>query len=249
MAQKEALLEMNNKLYELNASKDKFFSIIAHDLKNPFNTILGLSELLKDETKSGNLETIDEYSDMIYNSAAQTLRLLENLLDWANSQRGKISFNPIPIKLKELFNEEFSVLNDMAKGKNIELKSSFSDNLTIIADKNMIKTILRNLISNAIKFTHKNGKVEVKAMAINNQVEISVSDSGIGMTKEIIAKLFRIDANQSTPGTENEKGTGLGLVLCKEFIEKHGGKIWVESESGKGSTFKFSIPLDINPPE
>jgi two-component system sensor histidine kinase/response regulator len=186
---------------------------------------------------------------MINNSAAQTLRLLENLLEWANSQRGKISFNPIPIKLKELFNEEFSVLNGVAKGKNIELKSSLFDNLMIIADKNMIKTILRNLISNAIKFTHKNGKVEVKAIAINNQVKISVSDSGIGMTKETIAKLFRIDANQSTPGTENEKGTGLGLVLCKEFIEKHGGKIWVESESGKGSTFKFSIPLYINPTE
>ena len=241
ISQKEALLEMNNKLYELNASKDKFFSIIAHDLKNPFNTILGLSELLKDEIKSGNLETIDEYSGMIYSSTVQTLRLLENLLEWANSQRGKISFNPIPIKLRELFDEEFSVLNDMARGKNIELKSSFSDNITIIADKNMIKTILRNLISNAIKFTHKNGKVEVKAMIINNQVEISVSDSGIGMTKETMAKLFRIDANLSTRGTENEKGTGLGLFLCKEFVEKHGGKIWVESESGKGSIFRFNL--------
>jgi signal transduction histidine kinase len=152
----------------------------------------------------------------------------------------------MPIILRELFNEEFSVLNDMARGKNIELKSSFSDNLTIIADKNMIKTILRNLISNAIKFTHKNGKVEVKAMIINNQVEISVSDSGIGMTKETIAKLFRIDANLSTPGTENEKGTGLGLFLCKEFIEKHGGKIWAESESGKGSVFKLVLPSAIN---
>jgi signal transduction histidine kinase len=110
----------------------------------------------------------------------------------------------------------------------------------------MIKTILRNLISNAIKFTHKNGKVEVKAMIINNQVEISVSDSGIGMTKETIAKLFRIDANLSTPGTENEKGTGLGLFLCKEFIEKHGGKIWAESESGKGSVFKLVLPSAIN---
>jgi signal transduction histidine kinase/ligand-binding sensor domain-containing protein len=246
MSQKEALLEMNNKLYELNASKDKFFSIIAHDLKNPFNTILGLSELLKDEIKSGNLETIDEYSGMIYSSTVQTLRLLENLLEWANSQRGKISFNPIPIKLRELFNEEFSVLNDMARGKNIEFKSSFSDNLTIIADKNMIRTILRNLISNAIKFTHKNGKVEVKAMIINNQVEISVSDSGIGMTKETMAKLFRIDANLSTRGTEDEKGTGLGLFLCKEFVEKHGGKIWVESESGKGSVFKLVLPSAIN---
>ena len=236
---------MNNKLYELNASKDKFFSIIAHDLKNPFNTILGLSELLKDEIKSGNLETIDEYSGMIYSSTVQTLRLLENLLEWANSQRGKISFNPIPIKLRELFNEEFSVLNDMARGKNIEFKSSFSDNLTIIADKNMIRTILRNLISNAIKFTHKNGKVEIKSMIINNQVEISVSDSGIGMTKETSAKLFRIDANLSICGTENEKGTGLGLFLCKEFVEKHGGKIWVESEYGKGSVFKLVLPSTI----
>jgi signal transduction histidine kinase len=135
----------------------------------------------------------------------------------------------------------------MATGKNIELKSSVTDNLTIIADKNMIKTILRNLISNAIKFTHKNGKVEVKAIIVNKQVEISVSDSGIGMTKETMAKLFRIDANLSTCGTENEKGTGLGLFLCKEFIEKHGGKICVESESGKGSIFKFFLPLDINP--
>ena len=245
LSQKEELVEMNNKLYELNASKDKFFSIIAHDLKNPFNTILGLSELLKDEIKSGNLETIDEYSGMIYNSTVQTLRLLENLLEWANSQRGKISFNPVPINLRELSNEEFGTLNDMAIKKNIELKNSFNDNLTIIADKNMIKTVLRNLISNAIKFTHKNGKVEIKSMIINNQVEISVSDSGIGMTKETSAKLFRIDANLSICGTENEKGTGLGLFLCKEFVEKHGGKIWVESEYGKGSVFKLVLPSTI----
>jgi signal transduction histidine kinase len=202
--------------------------------------------MLKEEIRSGDPSRIEEYAGLINNSAVQTLRLLENLLDWANSQTGKILFNPIPIKLNELFNEEFNLLNDMATGKNIELKSSFPDNLTIIADKNMIKTILRNLISNAIKFTHKNGKVEVKAMSDNEQVEISVSDNGIGMTKETMAKLFKIDANLSTRGTENEKGTGLGLFLCKEFIEKHGGKIWVESESGKGSIFKFILPLDIN---
>jgi signal transduction histidine kinase len=134
----------------------------------------------------------------------------------------------------------------MATVKNIELKCSLPDNLTIIADKNMIKTILRNLISNAIKFTNKNGKVEVKAMICNKNVEISVSDNGTGMTKDTMAKLFRIDANLSTRGTENEKGTGLGLFLCKEFIEKHGGKIWVESELDKGSCFKFILPLYTN---
>ena len=229
-------------LFELNASKDKFFSIIAHDLKNPFNTIIGFSEMLKEEVKSGDHESIGEYAGLINTSAVQTFRLLENLLEWANSQRGKILFSPIPIKLSELYNEELSVLNDMAKGKDIELKSSYPENLTIFADKNMMKTILRNLISNAIKFTHKNGKVEVKAMIGNRLVEISVSDTGIGMTNETKAKLFKIDANLSTPGTENEKGTGLGLFLCKEFIEKHGGKIWVESEPGKGSTFKFILP-------
>jgi len=233
-------------LNELNASKDKFFSIIAHDLKNPFNTIIGFSEMLNEEIKSGDSTRIEKYSGMINTSAVQTLRLLENLLEWAKSQTGKILFNPIPINLSELFNEEFNMLNDMAKGKNIELKSSFPDDLTVLADKNMLKTILRNLISNAIKFTHKNGKVEVKAIIDNKQVEISVSDSGIGMTKETMAKLFRIDANLSTRGTENEKGTGIGLFLCKEFVEKHGGKIWVESESGKGSVFKFVLPSDLN---
>jgi len=232
-------------LSELNASKDKFFSIIAHDLKNPFNSIIGFSEMLTEEIRSGDHERIKEYAGIINTSSVLTLRLLENLLEWANAQTGKILFNPIPINLKELFNEEFRMLNDMATGKNIELIISFADNLTIIADKNMIRTILRNLISNAIKFTHKNGKVEVKAIIDNRQVEISVSDSGIGMTQETIAKLFRIDSNLSTSGTENEKGTGLGLLLCKEFIEKHGGKIWVESESGKGSIFKFFLPLDV----
>jgi signal transduction histidine kinase len=243
---KNATLEERQMHIEyLNASKDKFFSIIAHDLKNPFSSIIGLSEIMKEEIKSSDTSTLEGYAGMINSSAVQTMRLLENLLEWANSQRGKIVFSPVLINLRELFNEEFSMLNEMAMEKRIELKNSFSDDLTISADKNMIKTILRNLISNAIKFTHKNGKVEVKAQIMNSQVEISVSDSGIGMTKETIAKLFRIDANLSTPGTENEKGTGLGLFLCKEFIEKHGGKIWAESESGNGSVFKLVLPSAI----
>ena len=134
----------------------------------------------------------------------------------------------------------------MAIRKNIELKRFIPDDLVIVADRNMIKTVLRNLISNAIKFTPKNGKVGVNALTNDKYIEIAVSDNGIGMTKEIISKLFRIDSNHLTRGTENEKGTGLGLFLCKEFVEKHGGKIWVESEPGKGSIFKLFLPLDIN---
>ena len=250
LKKRQALLEKTvamktAELNELNASKDKFFSIIAHDLKNPFNTIIGFSEMLKDEIPSGELNKSCEYAGMIYDSATKTYRLLENLLEWANSQRGKISFNPVPLNLGEILKEDLRILNEMAVRKNIELNNHFTDDLTVVADKNMIKTILRNLISNAIKFTHKNGKVEVTATTDNKRVVISVSDSGIGMSKETIAKLFRIDSNLSIRGTENEKGTGLGLILCKEFIEKHGGKIWVESETGKGSIFMFTLPMNI----
>jgi signal transduction histidine kinase/ligand-binding sensor domain-containing protein len=235
-----------SELRELNVSKDKFFSIIAHDLKNPFSSIIGISEILKEEIRSRDTETLEKYAGMLNTSAVQTYRLLENLLEWANSQRGKISFTPEQINLSQLFNEEFNVLNEMATAKNIELKSFITDDMTILADKNMLKTILRNLISNAIKFTNKNGKVEVKAVFDDRNVEISVSDNGTGMTKETMAKLFRLDANLSTRGTADEKGTGLGLFLCKEFVEKHGGKISVESESGKGSIFRFIIPLNLN---
>jgi len=233
-------------LNELNASKDKFFSIIAHDLKNPFNNIIGFSEILKEEINSGDLVKGNEYTEMINSSATQTYRLLENLLEWANSQTGKIVFNPSPVNLSEILKEEFEVLNNMAIRKKIVLKSFVPENLMIMADSNMVKTVLRNLISNAIKFTYKNGSVEVNAITDSKNAEISVSDNGTGMTKETTAKLFRIDANLSTQGTENEKGTGLGLILCKEFVEKNGGKIWVESESGKGSTFKFILPLVNN---
>jgi signal transduction histidine kinase len=154
----------------------------------------------------------------------------------------------VPINLSEIVKDEFIMVDEMATGKNIELKSFIPETLTFVADKNMIRTILRNLITNAVKFTHKNGQVQVNAINYNDNIEISVSDNGIGMSKETIAKLFRIDANLSTRGTENEKGTGLGLFLCKEFAEKHNGNIWVESEEGKGSTFKFLLPLDITRP-
>jgi signal transduction histidine kinase len=233
-----------SELNELNASKDKFFSIIAHDLKNPFNTIIGFSDMMKESIRLNDPATFYEYTEMINTSAIQTLRLLDNLLEWANSQRGKLIFTPVQAVLKELVKDEFVMLDDMAIGKNIELRNNVNDLITVVADKNMLRTILRNLITNAVKFTHRDGKVEVDAIVYPGYVEVTVSDNGIGMPKVTMAKLFRIDANLSTRGTENEKGTGLGLFLCKEFVEKHGGKIWVVSEESKGSVFHFILPLN-----
>ncbi len=230
-------------LKELNASKDKFFSIIAHDLKNPFNTIIGFSEILKEAALSKDTDVVYQYATIINDSSLQTYRLLENLLEWATSQRGKVPFVPVHLNLKDLINEEFLLLGDLAGGKKIELKSYLYEDLMIKADINMLRTILRNLISNAIKFTRRNGNIIVNAVVYKNILEISVSDNGIGMSADLMGKLFRIDANLSTRGTDDENGTGLGLFLCKEFVEKHGGKIWAESEQGKGSTFKFIIPL------
>jgi PAS domain S-box-containing protein len=233
-------------LRELNASKDKFFSIIAHDLKNPFNTIIGFSEVLKEEVKKMDLESSEYYANLVNVSAVQTYRLLENLLEWANSQRGKTAFNRLNINLKDVLKEELDTLHEQASGKSIRVISYVPDGLMIFADKNMIKTVLRNLISNALKFTPRDGVVEINATSDATMNKISVTDSGIGMNKETMEKLFRIEGNLSTLGTENEKGTGLGLLLCKEFVEKHGGKIWVESEPDKGSTFRFVIPIEKN---
>lgn len=238
----KSIAEKTSELKELNISKDKFFSIIAHDLKNPFNTIIGFSEMMKESIKHNDPATFYEYTSMINTSAVQTLRLLENLLEWANAQRGKLSFNPSNVNLYEIIKDEFEILEENALNKNIELRSFVEDTVTIFGDRNMIRTIFRNLISNAVKFTHKNGHVTITAVINNDFVEIAVSDDGIGITNEIMDKLFKIDANLSTRGTENEHGTGLGLFLCKEFVVKHGGKIWVESEEGKGSSFKFLIP-------
>lgn len=229
-------------LKDLNASKDKFLSIIAHDLKNPFNSIIGFSEILNEEIKAESPSRIRECARLINVSAIQTYKLLENLLEWANSQRGTIPFNPMKLVVNNLVEEEFLNLKDMADRKNIVLINSTHTNLAVLADKNMFKVVLRNLLSNAIKFTYRNGRIEVNATINMNMVEIAVSDTGIGMSEITLAKLFKIDANLSTPGTENENGTGLGLFLCKEFIEKHNGDIKAESLQGKGSRFIFKLP-------
>lgn len=233
----------NNTLEELNATKDKFFSIIAHDLKNSFNGILGTSDLLVASSGEYNHEETMTFVDMIHTSAQNAYKLLENLLEWSMSQTGRIDYKPQDIVLKKLVTENENIWGDQAKAKDISVRSEIPEGLIVVADKNMLNTILRNLVTNAIKFTYRGGKVTITAALKNNAIEISVSDTGIGMNESTKNKLFRINEKTSMPGTEQETGTGLGLLLCKEFVEKHTGKIWVESEPGKGSDFKFSIPV------
>jgi len=235
------LQEYSEQLMELVATKDKFFSIIAHDLKSPFNSILGLSEIIKNDARYLDIATIEQYAGIIHSTSNNTFRLLENLLDWARIQQSQMPFQPVSIVLKTIANEviEFSI--EKANSKMIAIINYIPDNLIVMADKNMLKTILRNLISNALKFTSANGKVGIKAISKGTTIEISVEDTGIGIKQEDLEKIFKIGSNFSKRGTENEKGTGLGLLLCKEFVEMHGGHIWVESEEGKGSEFKFNI--------
>ena len=244
----QALIDSEAKLLESNKTKDKFFSIIAHDLKSPFNAILGFSDILLERHKEYDDEKREEMINYVNISALRAFKLVENLLTWSHSQSGAIKYLPENFHLKILLFETISALQGQADKKNIEILDSISENELIYADKNMLATILRNLISNAIKFTPKNGNIVIssKRQENSNFLEISVADTGIGIPKNTIDNLFRIDKNTSTQGTENETGTGLGLILCKEFVEKHGGEVWVESEEGKGSTFLFTIPKTNN---
>ncbi len=235
--------KITEKLRDLNDAKDRFLSIIGHDLKNMFNNILGFGDLLKEDIKKGNIKTIEEEVNVINSASGKAYNMLMNLMEWASAQRGNLLFNPCPLVLNELLNEELDGLNETAVQKNIKLKITVPDNFKATADKDMLKIILRNLITNAIKFSYRNGEVELRAAADDCLVEISVSDNGVGMTEDAIQKLFKPGVGSSEYGTENEHGTGLGLLLCDEFVKKHGGKIWVESEPGKGSSFKFTLPL------
>ena len=240
----QALKESEEKLRESNKTKDKFFSIIGHDLKSPFNAILGFSKILLKKHKDYDNEKREKLIKSVNNSADSAFKLLENLLTWSRSQSGVIKYSPEKLNLKILLFETLFDLQGQADKKNINILDTVSENDIIFADKNMIATVFRNLISNAIKFTNKNGNITIssKKQENSNFIEISVTDTGVGIPKEIIDDLLRIDKNTSTQGTENEAGTGLGLILCKEFVEKHGGKIWIESEIDKGSIFHFTIP-------
>ena len=238
----ENLVQLNLQLNEINATKDKFFSIIAHDLRNPFNAIIGFSNILVEQMQAKEYEGVEEYAGIIQNSSQRAMDLLMNLLEWARAQTGKIEFNPETVEIVSLIDKVAELLNDTAKQKSITISRKNSFNLPVFADKAMISTILRNLISNAIKFTNPGGSIVISAEQKQDEVMITVSDNGTGIKKESIDKLFRIEESTSTTGTQNEKGTGLGLLLCKEFILKHKGRIWVESEWGKGSEFHFTLP-------
>lgn len=240
---KERAEESEIQLKELNATKDKLFTIIAHDLRSPFNTILGFSALLIDETKKISPEKSKEYLNLINSSANNTLILLDNLLSWAKSQTGQINFKPEKIALFSTIRKIVEISNSIAEQKNISLNYNTSIEIEVYTDQNILNTVLLNLICNAIKFTKSGGNISVFAISKHNQVEITVSDSGVGMNREVKNKLFKSDTNYTTLGTANEQGSGLGLVLCKEFVEILGGNIWVESEEGKGSDFIFTLPL------
>ncbi len=231
-------------LSELNASKDKFFSIIAHDLKSPFNSIIGFSSLLVQHIKDKDIQGINEYGNLILKSANNAMDLLQNLMDWSRSQTGRMEFQPVYVDLVPLVNKTTLFFDDIARQKSITIKRVLENTASIYADIAMLNTVLRNLISNAIKFTMPGGEIIVSVMKKQNEIIFSVSDTGVGISKNGMEKLFRIEHSYSTSGTNKETGTGLGLILCKDFIEKHNGKIWVESEEGKGSKFYFSLPFN-----
>ncbi|MEI6435260.1 MAG: hybrid sensor histidine kinase/response regulator [Bacteroidota bacterium] len=236
------IYQQSKELQELNATKDKFFSIIAHDLRGPLGGLMGLTELMAEDSQDFSpLEKNDLMLELSH-SARNIFNLLENLLEWSRMQRGQTAFKPSLLSLSEVVNECTKIVAESARNKTIEIVLNIPPQQEVFADTNMLQTVIRNLISNAIKFTPKDGKVIISSVAAeNNAVVIAVKDIGIGMSNKILTNLFRLDINCGRSGTEGEPSTGLGLLLCKEFVEKHGGKIWVESEEGKGSIFYFTL--------
>jgi len=234
--------EQNVKLQELNATKDKFFSIISHDLKGPLNSLTSFSGLLLNHTDSLSKEEIQMLAQDLDKSVKNLFALLENLLEWSRSQTGNIEFKPEVFDLNAVVEENRALLKAQAQQKNITLVNHTEGAWMVRAHKNSINTVVRNLVSNAIKFTKEGGQITARLQRQNGRVVIAIADNGVGMSPEVMKKLFRIEAKHSTKGTADEKGTGLGLILCREFVEKNGGQIWVESEEGKGSVFSFSVP-------
>lgn len=238
----ERLADSEEQLRQANATKDKFFSIIAHDLKSPIHSFTNLTEVIIKEFDKLEKEETMELLNAIFKSAKQITSLLENLLQWSRAQSNRINFQPEDIHINQLIEHNISLMSQGAANKQIVLEHKALGNQIAYADENMIYTVLRNLISNAIKFTHPGGKVLIVSKGTAENVEVSVIDNGVGMRDEDIRNLFRIDIYHSTTGTQQERGTGLGLILCYEFIHKNQGKISVESTIGKGSTFKIELP-------
>lgn len=231
----------NRALQDLNATKDKFFSIISHDLKGPLNSFTSFSSLLISHTDSLSKDEIRMLAKDLDKSLKNLFDLLENLLEWSRSQTGNIDFTPETFDLNSVLDQNKELLQTQAQNKKITIENKYAGKQPITAHRHSVVTVIRNLISNAIKFTPEGGKITLNAYQHQGEIIVSVADTGVGMKPDIIQKLFRIDTKHTTKGTANEKGTGLGLILCKEFIEKNGGRIWVESELGKGSTFYFTV--------
>ncbi len=228
-------------LKEANAAKDKFFAVISHELRGQFHVLLGLSDVLMLNDNSFNEKKKNEYIKKINKSSYDLYKLLQNLLDWSRMQRDMIEWHPQKISLRHLIAATLLTLAVQAKEKKISLTSCINTDLYAYGDPNAVEMVIRNLVSNALKFTHPGGSIQITGRENENCQEITVADTGVGIAAEDIEKLFCIDTHYSTKGTDKEKGTGLGLLLCKDFIQKNGGRIWVESEEGQGSRFIFTV--------
>jgi len=244
-ALEQTLLDLNKtnaKLESLNKDKDLFISILAHDLKSPFNSLLGFSSLLADEIDNLDTKTIKRYSNIINEISTQSYYLLDDVLNWYKSQSGNMPYEPVDFHISELLDPIHQQYQNKAVEKNIKLDFTNIQYTTISADFNMLSAILRNFISNAIKFTPKDGIVELSCNVVHNTLEIKISDTGVGISDEDIQVMLNSSQIKSKSGTKNEKGTGLGLFMCKEFIRKHNGILKISSEIGKGSVFTTIIP-------
>ncbi|MDG5767860.1 hybrid sensor histidine kinase/response regulator [Balneolales bacterium ANBcel1] len=242
----DELIEKNQELQQLNTSKDKFFSIISHDLKSPFQGLIGLTELLYEDIEQMGKEDIHEFAKMINESSRNLLNLLENLLEWSVLERNKEVFEAETTDLNPVLERNVRLFEASCSKKKITLKNNASGPVTAWCDKNMVDTVIRNLVSNAIKYTPEGGTITLESEADKETATVRVRDSGIGMDEQTRNNLFRIDEMKSRPGTNQEKGTGLGLLICKELMEKNDGEISVESAPGKGSVFTIRLPVSEN---
>jgi len=233
---------LNQELSQSNASKDKFFQIISHELLNPVRWMSNITDMLPKRIQSMSVAELQELANVLNQTANQSNKLLENLLQWARLHTGRVVFNPEKLNLKEIVYENVEMIKSQLAEKKLSLNIEIPDDILIMADKNMLGAVVRNLIENSVKFTHEDGSISFSASLENGLVKVKVSDNGVGISSNDIEKLFKIDVHHSTEGTAKEKGTGFGLILCKEYIEKHGGSISVESQQGRGTTFFITIP-------
>jgi len=235
-------IRTENELRELNATKDKFFSIMAHDLKSPLSIFALATDTLVKEYDNLDRDDLNEYLIDLKDNAQNIYGLLENLLTWSRTQRGKINFTPDIFDLKFIIDGNVQLYQAAAHTKNVEIINLVTDEIRVYSDSNLINTILRNLINNAVKFTSADGKITVSVDSNIKYFQVNVTDTGVGMSELVVDNLFNLDFNTTTLGTDNEKGTGLGLIVCKEFIKLIGGEIWAKSKLGEGTTFSFTIP-------